>query len=167
MTKQVDPLEFRRVMGHFPTGVSVITTAHEGALHGMTANSFTSVSLDPMLVLACLACGARTALAIHSAGHFAVNILGEDQQEISQRFARPGQDHFEGLEVIRGHRDLPLLPGCLAYLVCSVDDVVQAGDHDIVLGRVEDCQANSNGGNPLVFFKGGYSTLPGLGSRLG
>jgi 3-hydroxy-9,10-secoandrosta-1,3,5(10)-triene-9,17-dione monooxygenase reductase component len=166
MTKQVDPLEFRRVMGHFPTGVSVITTVHDGELHGMTANSFTSVSLDPMLVLACLACGARTALAIQSAGHFAVNILAEDQQEVSQRFAKPGQDHFEGLDVIRGHRGLPLIPGALGYLVCSVEDVVQAGDHDIVLGRVEDCQASPNGGSPLVFFRGGYSTLPSMG-RLG
>jgi flavin reductase (DIM6/NTAB) family NADH-FMN oxidoreductase RutF len=166
MMKQVDPLEFRRVMGHFPTGVSVITTVHDGELHGMTANSFTSVSLDPMLVLACLSCGARTALAIQSAGHFAVNILAEDQEEVSQRFAKPGQDHFEGLDVIRGHRGLPLIPGALAYLVCAVDDVVQAGDHDIVLGRVEDCQASRNGVNPLVFFKGTYSKLPSMG-RLG
>ena len=166
MTKTVDPLEFRRVMGHFPTGVSVITTVHEDKLHGMTANSLTSVSLDPMLVLACLACGARTALAIQKAGHFAVNILAEDQLEISQRFARPNQDHFEGLEVIRGHRGLPLIPDALAYLVCSVDDVVKAGDHDIVLGRVEDCQASSNGAPPLVFFKGTYARLPGMG-RLG
>jgi 4-nitrophenol 2-monooxygenase / 4-nitrocatechol 4-monooxygenase, reductase component len=166
MTKQVDPLEFRRVLGHFPTGVSVITTVHDGQLHGMTANSFTSVSLDPMLVLACLACGARTALAIQSAGHFAVNILAEDQEEVSQRFAKPGQDHFDGLDVIRAHRGLPLIPGALAYLVCSVEDVVQAGDHDIVLGRVEDCQASRNGASPLVFFKGGYSSLPSMG-RLG
>ena len=86
MTKAVDPLEFRRVMGHFPTGVSVLTTVHEGKLHGMTANSLTSVSLEPMLVLACLACGARTALAIQNAGHFAVNILSEDQLEMSKRF---------------------------------------------------------------------------------
>ncbi|HEY7197166.1 MAG TPA: flavin reductase family protein [Gaiellaceae bacterium] len=166
MSKNVDPLEFRRVMGHFPTGVSVITTAHEGELHGMTANSFTSVSLDPMLVLACLSCGARTALAIQSAGHFAVNILEEGQAELSQRFAKPGQDHFEGLDVIQGHRGLPLLPGALAYLVCSVEEIVQAGDHDIVLGRVEDCAASSNGGGPLVFFQGTYSSLPSMG-RLG
>lgn len=166
MSRAVDPLEFRRVMGHFPTGVSVITTVHDGEMHGMTANSLTSVSLDPMLVLACLACGARTALAIQRAGHFAVNILAEEQLEISKRFAKPNQDHFEGLDVIRGHRDLPLLPGALAYLVCSVDDVVKAGDHDIVLGRVEDCQASANGAQPLVFFKGGYARLPGMG-RLG
>jgi flavin reductase (DIM6/NTAB) family NADH-FMN oxidoreductase RutF len=164
MTRTVDPLEFRRVMGQFPTGVSVLTTVHQGQPHGMTANSLTSVSLDPVMILACLTRGARTALAIQKAGHFAVNILGEHQEEISRRFAKPGQDHFDGLDVIDGHRGLPLLPGCLAYLVCNVDDVVQAGDHDIVLGNVEACEANTNGGNPLVFFQGGYRKLPGMRS---
>ena len=153
-------------MGYFPTGVSVLTTHHEGQRHGMTANSITSVSLDPVMILACLARGARTALAIESAGHFAVNILAEHQEEVSRRFAKPGEDHFEGLDVIEGHRGIPLLPGCLAYLVCTVNDVVQAGDHDIVLGNVEACDVSPNGGNPLVFFQGGYRTLPGMG-RLG
>lgn len=166
MTTSVDPLEFRRVMGHFPTGVSVITTVDEGERHGMTANSLTSVSLEPVMILACLVRGARTALAIQKAGHFAVNILGEHQEDISRRFAKPGQDHFDGLEVIEGHRGLPLLPGCLAYLVCAIDDVVQAGDHDIVLGKVEACEVTGNGASPLVFFQGGYRRLPGMG-RLG
>ena len=166
MPTPVDPYEFRRVMGHFPTGVSVVTTAHEGERHGMTANSITSVSLEPVMILACLARGARTALAIQKAGRFAVNILGEHQEEISRRFAAPGQDHFEGLDVIEGHAGLPLLPGCLAYLVCTVSDVVQAGDHDIVLGNVEACDVNANGAGPLVFFRGGYRGLPGMG-RLG
>ena len=165
MADNVDPLEFRRVMGHFPTGVSVLTTVYEGDRHGMTANSLTSVSLDPVMVLACLACGARTGLAIREAGHFAVNILAAEQEELSRRFARPGQDHFEGLDVIEGHRGLPLLPGCLGYLICGVTDVVQAGDHDIVLGTVEACDAAQNGGDPLVFFQGTYRTLPG--GRLG
>ncbi len=162
----VDPLKFRHVMGHFPTGVSVITTVHEGKRHGMTANSITSVSLDPVMILACLMRGARTALAIQEAGRFAVNILAEDQEEMSRRFAKPGVDHFEGLEIEGGPGGLPLLPGCVAYLVCAVHDVVQAGDHDIVLGRVEDADANENGAAPLVFFRGAYSQLPGMG-RLG
>jgi flavin reductase (DIM6/NTAB) family NADH-FMN oxidoreductase RutF len=166
MASAVDPLEFRRVMGHFPTGVSVLTTRHEGERHGMTANSLTSVSLDPVMILACLTRGARTALAIQNAGHFAANILGEHQEEISRRFAKAGQDHFDGLEIVEGHRGIPLLPGCLAYLLCKVADVVQAGDHDIVLGNVEACEMSPNGGNPLVFFQGGYRTLPGMG-RLG
>jgi 3-hydroxy-9,10-secoandrosta-1,3,5(10)-triene-9,17-dione monooxygenase reductase component len=165
MAKAVDPLKFRTVMGCFPTGVSVVTTAVDGERHGMTANSITSVSLDPVMVLACLTCGSRTALAIQKAGRFAVNILGEHQEEISHRFAKPGLDHFEGLEVHEA-AGLPLLPGCIAYLLCSVHDVVQAGDHDIVLGNVEECDAIPNGASPLVFFQGGYRTLPGMG-RLG
>ena len=166
MSEAVDPTQFRHVMGHFATGVTVITTEHDGERHGMTANSVTSVSLDPVMILACLARGARTGLAIQKAGRFAVNILGEDQEEISRRFACPGMDHFEGLAVEMGPGGLPLLPGCLAYLTCVVCDLVEAGDHDIVLGQVEHCEVTRNGANPLVFFQGGYRTLPGMG-RLG
>jgi len=162
----VDPLKFRHVMGHFPTGVSVITTAFEGERHGMTANSITSVSLEPTMILACLVRGSRTALAVEQAGRFAVNILAEDQEELSRRFARPGEDHFEGLDVQGGPGGIPLIPGCIAYLVCSLHDVVEAGDHDIVLGTVEDADVAQNGASPLVFFQGGYRTLPGMG-RLG
>ena len=166
MAAAVDALQFRHVMGHFPTGVSVITTLHDDQMHGMTANSVTSVSLEPVMILVCLMREARTALAIQHAGHFAVNILAEHQEELSRRFARPGQDHFEGLEIEEGPNALPLLPGCLAYVTCRVHEVVAAGDHDIVLGNVESCDANANGGNPLVFFQGGYRRLPGM-SRLG
>ena len=166
MTQTVDPIRFRHVMGHFPTGVTVVTTTHEGRRHGMTANSITSVSLEPVMILVCLMREARTHLAIKKAGRFAVNILGENQEEISRRFARPGQDHFEGLDVAEGPDGLPLIPGCIAYLACTVHDVVEAGDHDIVLANVEHCEATANGGNPLLFFQGGYQRLPGP-SRLG
>ena len=162
----VDAIEFRNVMGHFPTGVAVVTTTHEGNRHGMTANSVTSVSLDPVMLLVCFSREARTALAVQQAGRFAVNILREDQEEISRRFARPFQDHFEGLAVGDGPDRLPLLPGCLAYLACAVEEIVPAGDHDIVLGTVEHCEVDPNGGTPLVFFRGGYQRLPGP-SRLG
>jgi flavin reductase (DIM6/NTAB) family NADH-FMN oxidoreductase RutF len=166
MPTVVDPIQFRHVMGHFATGVTVLTTVHDGERHGMTANSVTSVSLDPVMILVCLMREARTGLAIQKARRFAVNILGEHQEDVSRRFARPGQDHFDGLDVVEGPHGLPLLPGCLAYLVCKVSDVVAAGDHDVVLAEVEHCEANANGGNPLVFFQGGYRRLPGL-SRLG
>lgn len=162
----VDALQFRHVMGHFPTGVTVLTTRHEGEMHGMTANSVASVSLDPVMILVCLAREARTALAIQSAGQFAVNILGEHQEEMSRRFAKPGQDHFEGLDVDEGPDGLPLLPDCLGYLACGVHEVVPAGDHDIVLGNVEHCEVSTRARNPLVFFQGGYQRLPGP-SRLG
>ena len=166
MPQGVDPVEFRHVMGHFATGVTVITTVHDGRLHGMTANSVTSVSLDPLLILVCLVREARTALAIQAAERFAVNILREDQEELSRRFARAGQDHFEGLEIVEGSHGLPLLPGCLAYLSAQVTEIVQAGDHDVVFAAVDHCEVSPNGGAPLLFFQGGYRKLPGM-TRLG
>ena len=162
----VDPRQFRDAMGHFATGVTVLTTRHEGEPHGMTANSVTSVSLDPMLILVCLMKDARTALAIQAAERFAVNILTEGQDELSQRFARPGQDHFEGLELMEGPHGLPLLPGCLAHLAAQVTEIVPAGDHDVVFGEVDHVHVNPNGGSPLLFFQGGYRKLPGM-TRLG
>jgi flavin reductase (DIM6/NTAB) family NADH-FMN oxidoreductase RutF len=162
----VDPRQFRDAMGHFATGVTVLTTRHEGELHGMTANSVTSVSLDPMLILVCLMKDARTALAIQAAARFAVNILHEGQDELSQRFARPGQDHFEGLDLHEGPYGLPLLPDCLAYLTAEVTEIVEAGDHDVVFGAVDHVEVNPNGGAPLLFFQGGYRKLPGM-TRLG
>ncbi len=162
----VDPRQFRDAMGHFATGVTVLTTRHEGELHGMTANSVTSVSLDPMLILVCLMKDARTALAIQAAERFAVNILTEGQDELSQRFARPGQNHFEGLDLMEGPHGLPLLPGCLAHLTAQVTEIVPAGDHDVVFGEVDHVHVNPNGGSPLLFFQGGYRKLPGM-TRLG
>ncbi len=153
-------------MGQFATGVTVITTRVDDELHGMTANSVTSVSLEPLLILVCLMREARTSLAIKQAERFAVNILGEGQEEMSRRFARPGQDHFEGLDIGAGPHGLPLLPGCLAYLTCRVTEIVSAGDHDVVFAEVEYCESNPNGGSPLLFFQGGYRTLPGM-TRLG
>jgi 3-hydroxy-9,10-secoandrosta-1,3,5(10)-triene-9,17-dione monooxygenase reductase component len=164
MATAVDPHHFRRVMGHFPTGVAVLTTVHGGRRHGMTANSITSVSLDPVMILVCLMREARTALAIQKAGRFAVNLLRENQEELSRRFAAAGLDHFEGLDVEETEDGLPLLPGCLAYLECRVTEIVPAGDHDVVIAEVE--RAQEVGGNPLVFHLGGYRRLPGLG-RLG
>lgn len=164
MAVAVDPIEFRRVMGHFPTGVTVLTTVHSGKRHGMTANSVTSVSLDPVMILVCLVREARTALAIQKAGRFAVNFLREDQEEVSRRFAAAGQDHFDGLQVEEDESGLPLLPGSTAHLICRVTDIVAAGDHDVVLADVE--SARAYGGNPLVFHLGGYRRLPGMG-RLG
>ena len=151
-------------MGHFPTGVTVLTTVHDGERHGMTANSVTSVSLEPVMILVCLVREARTALAIEKSGRFAVNFLREDQEEISRRFAAAGQDRFEGLEVDEDESGLPLLPGCTAFLTCRVTEIVPVGDHDVVLAEVE--RARATGGNPLVFHLGGYKRLPGMG-RLG
>jgi flavin reductase (DIM6/NTAB) family NADH-FMN oxidoreductase RutF len=163
-TEPTDALSFRRVMANFPTGVTVVTTEEDGVPHGMTANSVTSVSLDPVILLVCLRREARTAGAVQRRGRFAVNLLRDDQEALSRLFAEPGGDHFAGLETEQGPDGLPLLPGALAYVVCRVSSVVPAGDHDVVFGEVEDCRVN--GGNPLLFFLGGYRRLPGP-SRLG
>jgi flavin reductase (DIM6/NTAB) family NADH-FMN oxidoreductase RutF len=162
--EKVDALTFRRVMAHFPTGVSVVTTAEDGARYGMTANSVTSVSLEPVILLVCLAREARTGGAVKRCGRFAVNLLRDDQEQISRHFAQPGGDHFEGLAFDEGPEGLPLLPGAIANVVCRVSEIVAAGDHDVVFGEVEECRVN--GGNPLLFFLGGYRSLPGP-SRLG
>ena len=161
---RVDALTFRRVMAHFPTGVSVVTTNEDGERHGMTANSVTSVSLEPVILLVCLLREARTAGAVQRCGQFAVNLLRDDQEALSRHFAQPGGDHFAGLEVEDGPAGLPLIPGALAHVVCQVSDIVAAGDHDVVFGDVQECRVN--GGNPLLFFLGGYRSLPGP-SRLG
>ena len=160
----VDQLAFRHVMRHFPTGVTVVTTEHEGEPHGMTANSVTSVSLEPVMLLVCLLRDARTSVAVQRRGRFAVNILCDHQEELSRRFALPGVDHFDGVQLDEGPDGLPLVRDALAHVVCSVADVVAAGDHDVVFGTVDHCHVN--GGSPLVFFLGGYRRLPGP-SRLG
>jgi len=161
-----DPVGFRNVMAHFATGVTVVTTVHDGEPHGMTANSVTSVSLDPMLVLVCLMKDARTSLAIQAAERLAINILDEHQEDLCRRFARAGENHFDGLELQAGPHGLPLLPGCLAHLTGSVTEVVSAGDHDVVFAEVDHVHVNPNGGAPLLFFQGGYRRLPGM-TRLG
>jgi flavin reductase (DIM6/NTAB) family NADH-FMN oxidoreductase RutF len=160
----VDPNAYRHVMSHFPTGVAVVTTMWEGVMHGMTANSLTSVSLDPVTLLVCFNRGSRTAEAVHKANIFAVNVLEEAQLELSHRFARPGENHFVDLDVDTDTYGLPILNGALAHLVCRVKDVVAVADHDIVIGEVEACEAGK--GTPLIFFRGGYRSLVGL-SRLG
>lgn len=161
---RVDPNLYRHVMGHFPTGVAVVTTMADGQMYGMTANSLTSVSLEPVTLLVCFNRGSRTAAAVRRSRIFAVNVLEEGQLELSHRFARQGEDHFVDLEIDTDTYGLPILAGALAHLVCRVQDVVTVADHDIVIAEVEACQAGQ--GSPLIFFRGGYRSLVGL-SRLG
>ena len=157
-----DARSFRNVMGHLPTGVTVIAAGDGDERHGMTANSVTAVSLDPLMILACLTSASRTASAIRSAGRFAINFLAEHQEELSRRFARPGDNHFVGIEVEDGPHRVPVIPGCVAYVACRVADVVPAGDHHVVFGEVEHCEAF--GGRPLVFHRGAYCRLPDEGT---
>jgi len=162
MSTAVDSSVFRRTMGGFATGVAIVTCRHAGELHGMTVNSLTSVSLDPPLVLVCFNRHARTEQAVRAAGNFGVVLLREDQAELSNRFARAGEDHYAGLSV-RYEEGVPLLSDCLAYLICNVTSVYEEGDHSIVVGRV--ARAAPGSGAPLLFFRGKYHALGATAGR--
>lgn len=149
--------QFRQVCGKFATGIVVATVMGEGRPHGVTVNSFTSVSLDPPLILFCL--DRRAAILPHfqTAGHFAINILEEAQIEISGRFARTGLERFEGVEWRAGATGVPVLEGTLAFLECALESIAEGGDHVIVLGEV--MRAGCRDGRPLLYFASGYRRL--------
>lgn len=150
-----DRVTFRRVLGCFATGVTIVTSIQEdGTPCGLTANSFTSVSLDPPLVLVCLDARSNSLGAIRGSGAFAVNILGESQRELSGRFASKLPDKFGGSRWSRAVTGAPTLEGALAWLDCRVERTFTAGDHEIVIGRV--VALGDNAGSPLGYFRGGY-----------
>ena len=153
--------EMRDVMGHFATGVSVITARDgEDAPVGTTANAISSVSLDPPLLLACLAESSETLAAIRESGRFAVNVLAAHQREHSDRFAARGEAskaHEVGFE---DHPlGVPVLPGALATIACEVEAIHRAGDHDIVVGHARALAHSGDATEPLLFYKGSYSQL--------
>ena len=151
-----DPIEFRHVMGHFATGVTVVTSRRpDGVPCGLTATAFSSVSLDPLLVLVCLDRDSATHRCIEEAGAFGVCILPDDASEVARRFSEGSrEDRFEGLELLEAVTGSPLLRDGLAWLDCEVRDVHRAGDHSIVVGEVLACDARE--GRPLLFFRGDY-----------
>jgi flavin reductase len=155
----VTAADFRKALGCFGTGVTIITLDDEGAVHGMTANAFTSVSLDPMLVLVCVDRRARTHAHLHSRKRFGVNILAESQQAISQYYANPAREHAKaeqeaGARFDRTPHGTPVLHDALAYLECRLDTAQDAGDHTIFIAEVEDVVVRD--GDPLLFFRGKY-----------
>jgi flavin reductase (DIM6/NTAB) family NADH-FMN oxidoreductase RutF len=143
---------FRQAMGKLVSGVSVVTTIAGGQPHGMTVNSLISISLDPPLLLVSLAASSRTTEAVCSSGHFGVSILSSSQEVIARRFAAPGTDHFAGLPVAYGDHEVPIVPNALVHLECAVDQTVTAGDHLLVVGKVDRvCQ---RAGDPLALREG-------------
>jgi flavin reductase (DIM6/NTAB) family NADH-FMN oxidoreductase RutF len=149
---------FRRVCGKYATGITVVTILDANAApQGMTANSFTSVSLDPPLILFCI--DRRTSFLNHflPGVMFAINVLHEEQQEMSSCFARAGRDRFQGVEWTPGTNGAPILGEVLASLECAVDQLVEAGDHVVVIGKVT--HATWREGQPLVYFNSSYQTL--------
>jgi flavin reductase (DIM6/NTAB) family NADH-FMN oxidoreductase RutF len=152
--------KFRKVMGHFATGVTVVASrGPEGAV-GLTVNAFTSVSLDPPLVLVCLHKNADAHDPLIKAGHFGVSFLTAEQEDLALTFSRDDpHERFRGLEVAYGPLGSPLIRGALAWMECRVDEVFPGGDHFIITGEVVDCRAGD--GDPLLFFRG---SLRGISS---
>jgi len=152
----IDPLLFRKVMGNFASGVTVVTTAVDGQAHGMTVSAFISVSLTPPLVLVSLHNDAHIHTLLPQVGRYAVSILAEDQKPVSQHFAGWPQ---EGLKINFVWRDgLPLIENALAHLVCDISASHPAGDHTLYLGRVVVLDYQSNRA-PLLLYGGQYRSL--------
>ncbi|MEK5231399.1 flavin reductase family protein [Lysinibacillus sp. FSL K6-0232] len=154
----MDDRTFRNAMGKFATGVTVITTVIDGEAHGMTANAFMSVSLDPKLVLISIGEKARMLDKINTSGKFAVNILSEEQKELSMHFA--GQIKEEREVEFDWVNELPVLKNALANIVCNVHSKQIAGDHTLFIGEVTDIVMSE--GSPLAFYEGKYSTVSQL-----
>lgn len=151
--------ELRRVMSHFATGVTIVTTHDgQGRCYGLTANAVCSVSLDPPLILVCVDKRADSHPAFQRSQEFVVNILDERQEELSRRFAVSGGEKFVGLSCRSGVTGAPILPGALAHVECRVVAAHDAGDHTIYIGAVE--SADAADGRPLLFFRGRYHQLP-------
>jgi flavin reductase (DIM6/NTAB) family NADH-FMN oxidoreductase RutF len=151
-----DPREFRRALGCFPTGVAIITTRDsDGTPVGLTCNSFSSVSLDPPLVQWSLRRNSRSLESFRRAKAFAINVLSEDQSEISAHFASSRENKFEGDDVYK--EGLPLVDGCIAHFTCKTIAEHEAGDHIMFIGEVQSFEYHEQ--DPLVFYRGAYKII--------
>jgi flavin reductase (DIM6/NTAB) family NADH-FMN oxidoreductase RutF len=154
------PDEFRLVMGHFATGISVVTTYDGEKPAGITVNAFSSVSLDPPLVMIALDRGRFITPMVRSAGRYAVNVLGADQQALSDCFAHapvsPGREAFCGASWRSGAMGLPLIEGSIATLECTIVETFSAGDHDLFIGRVDSMERLREDVPPLLYFRRRY-----------
>ena len=154
----VDPDLFRSVLGRFASGITIVTARDgEGRDHGMTVSAFCSVSLDPPLVLVCIGHDATMHPLVGSLEHFGINILGSDQEALSRRFASKDIQRFEGIGFTRGESGVALLDGVLGWLECRTETRHDAGDHTVLVGRVEAALAGD--GRPLLYYRGGYAQL--------
>ena len=155
-------LEFRRALGQYSTGVTVVTVEREsGLVHGMTANSFTSVSLDPMLILVCVDQRAKMLSLLHKKKRFGISVLKEGQEAISEYFAKSEQSAEAEQRLLIRYRwtpgGVPLLEGTLLHLTCTLVASHIAGDHTIFVGEVDSAAIHE--GEPLLFFRGEYRSI--------
>jgi flavin reductase (DIM6/NTAB) family NADH-FMN oxidoreductase RutF len=153
----IDDAHFKLALSHFASGVTIVTTEHEGRPFGMTVASFASLSLNPKLVLVCIETSVKTHEAIAAAGKFGVSILASDQTGISSKFASRSDDKFTGVDVFRGALDLPMITGALTTIECKVQAQLPGGDHSIFVGEVIDIQTRE--GDPLLYFRSGYREM--------
>jgi flavin reductase (DIM6/NTAB) family NADH-FMN oxidoreductase RutF len=145
---------YREAVGHFTTGVAVVTTLHRGLRYGVTASAVSSLSLDPPMLLVCLNRRLATRDALVAARHFAVNVLREDQADLATTFATRAPDKFAGVDVVEGSHGVPLIAGALAHLQCTVVDPVDAATHTVFLAEVHDALVGAGG--PLAYFRGSF-----------
>ena len=154
----VDPADFRRALGQFAAGVTVVTTRDgRGRSLGLTVTSFAAVSLAPPLVLVCVDHRSETHAGFRHAGLFGVSILAEGQEEVSRRFAGGGAGKFKGVDLDKGETGVPLIPGALAHLECRVSATHVAGDHTIYVGEVLSVRVRP--GRPLLYHDRDYRRL--------
>ena len=152
--------EFRRALGHFATGVTTVTTLDaDGRPTGLTASAFTSVSLDPPLILVCVDHKSQSYPPLLERGRFAVNVLRRDQEMVSRRFASTRLDKFDGVPFRMSALSLPLIDEALMQLECVTVSTHVEGDHTIFVGRVE--RAHVGSGEPLIYYRGQYDRLSG------
>jgi flavin reductase (DIM6/NTAB) family NADH-FMN oxidoreductase RutF len=159
VTAAFDSAEFRRVLGHYPTGVTVVAGVADGNPMGLAIGSFGSVSLDPPLVMFCPGKSSSSWPLIERGGSFCVNVLAEDQADVSSLFAGRDPDKFAGVAWSTRATGSPVIDGCLAWIDCTIETTHDAGDHWIVVGRVEDLGIGRPDVGPLIFFKGGYGEV--------
>jgi flavin reductase len=155
----IEPAEFRRIMAHLATGVTVVAAAGpDGSVRGLTASAVASVSLDPPLVLACVDRKSDTHDCIERAGAFAVNVLGEGDEAVARRFAdRPAEEKFDGIRFRTEITGAPVLEGALGWVDCRLWAAYDGGDHTIFVGEV--VSGDTGSGSPLLHFCGGYVRL--------
>jgi len=153
--------DFKGALSSWASGVSVVTTKARGLLYGLTVSSFSSVSLNPPLVLVCLSNRNRLPLMIQDSGNFGVSVLSSDQQEASGYFATPGREPTEDFVEVDGHwtdSGVPVVENSAAYVACKLHQAIELGDHTVIVGEVIEAQSQDDA-KPLIYFKRGYRDL--------